>query len=62
MEFCDQSWNFTNVAPESYQICTFFATTEKLSIDVGSLHFPMFSAKCHKYEMKMRDRHKKIGK
>ena len=62
MEVCDQSWNLTNLAPESYQICTFFATFEKLSIDVGSVHFSTFSAKCHKYEMKMRDCHKKIGK
>ena len=24
MEFCDQSWNFINFTPESYQICLFF--------------------------------------
>ena len=46
MEFCYQSCNFTNFAPELYQICMcFFATTKKLSIDVGSLHFPTFSTK-----------------
>ena len=33
MEFCYQSWNFTNVVPE-------FATTKKTSIDVESPHFP----------------------
>ena len=24
MEFCLQSWNFTNFAPKMYQICVFF--------------------------------------
>ena len=46
MEFYDQSWIFTNFAPELYQICMLFATTTKLSIDVESPHFLMFSAKC----------------
>ena len=32
MEFCDQSWKFTNFSPKLYQICTFFVTTMKLSI------------------------------
>ena len=42
MEFCDQSWNFTNFAPEFYQICTFFATIKKLSIDVKGQLFQTF--------------------
>ena len=46
MEFCDQSWNFTNFAPELYQICNSFVTTKKLSSDLESPHFPMFSRKC----------------
>ena len=37
MEFCHHSWNFTNFAPELYQICTFFFTiTKKLRIYVES--------------------------
>ena len=59
MEFCDQSWNFTDFVPELYQICTFFATTKKLSIHVESPHFPMFSTKCCKYKIKKRDGHGK---
>ena len=46
MEFCYQSWNFTNFDPKLYKICIFFATTKKLNICVESLHFFMFSAKC----------------
>ena len=45
MEFCNQSWNFTNFARELYQICMFFATAMKLNIDVESLHFPTFLRK-----------------
>ena len=45
MTFWDQSWNFSNVAPELHQICTFFATIKKLSIVLESPHFPTFSAK-----------------
>ena len=52
MEFCYQSWNFTNFAPEMYVICKKFATTEQLSICVESLHFPVFSVKCRKIEQK----------
>ena len=43
MEFCYQSWKFTNFTPELYQICMLFATTKNLSIDVESLHFLMFT-------------------
>ena len=46
VEFCDQSWNFTNFAPEFYQIC--FADNKKLSVCLESLHFLTFSAKCRK--------------
>ena len=52
MEFYDQSWKFTNFAPELYQICMFFAITTKLSID---LHFLTFSAKRHKCKIEKRD-------
>ena len=45
MKFCAQSWNFTNFAPKLCQICIYWATTKKLSSDLGSLLFPMFSAK-----------------
>ena len=42
---CDQSWNFTNFAPELYQICILFVTTKKLVNDLEILHFLRFSAK-----------------
>ena len=45
MEFCDQSWNFTNFAPKFYQICIFFVTAKKLSSNLESPHFQTFSAK-----------------
>ena len=48
MEFCFQSWNFTNYAPELYQIRMFFATTKKLNIALNVRLFrcfPMFTAK-----------------
>ena len=38
----------------------FFATTEKLSIPVESLHFPMFSAKCCECKNEKRDGHGKL--
>ena len=56
LEFCDQSWNFTNFAPKLYQICTFFATTKKSRFYVESWHFLTFSAK---YKIEKRDRHGK---
>ena len=31
MEFCDQSWNFTNFVTEFYQNCILLVTTKKLS-------------------------------
>ena len=46
MEFCDQSWNFTNFAPKLCQFCMFLVTSKKLSSDLESPHFPLFSAKC----------------
>ena len=39
----------------------FFATNKKLSIDVESLHFLTFSAKCHKCKIDKRDGHGKFG-
>ena len=48
MECCDQSWNFTNFAPELYRICIFFFTTKKLCSVLESLHFLTFSTKRHK--------------
>ena len=59
MEFCDQSWNYTNFVPELYQICTFFATSKNVSIDVESLHFLMISAKCREFKINKRDGHGK---
>ena len=41
VEFCYQSWNFTNFAPELYQICSI----KKLGIDVERPHFPTFFVK-----------------
>ena len=35
MEFCDQSWNFTNFAPKF----VFFVTIKKLSSNLESPHF-----------------------
>ena len=49
-------WNFT---PELYEICKIFATTEKLSINVESLHFLMFSAKWRECKIEKRDGHGK---
>ena len=41
-EFCDQSCNFTNFAPDLYQICIYFVTTKKLSSNPKSPHFRCF--------------------
>ena len=60
MEFYDQSGKFTNFATESYQIYMLFATTKKLSIDVESQHFLMFSVKCRKCKIEKRDGHEKL--
>ena len=54
MEFCYQSWNFTNMSPKLYKICKFFANTEKLSISVER-HFSVFSAKCRECKIERRD-------
>ena len=61
----EESWkmeNFTNFAPELYQICMCFATTKKLSIDVESPPFPTFSAKRLKCHIGKRDGHGKLRK
>ena len=56
MEFCDQSWNFTNFAPTFCQICMFvFFTTKKLNSNPESAHFLMFSAKWRKCKIGKRD-------
>ena len=57
MEFCDQSWHFTNFAPKCYQICIFVVTTKILSSDLENLHFTMFSAKRHKCKIGLRNCH-----
>ena len=39
MTFCDKSWNFSNFAPNFYQMCAFFlADIKKLSIVLEGLH------------------------
>ena len=57
MEFCYQSWNFTNFAPELCKICMFFLPPLR---NVESLHFPMFSAKCRECKIEKRDGHGKL--
>ena len=63
MEFCDQSWNSTNFAPEFYQICKKkkrkIVTTKKLSSDLESPNFPRFSAKRRECKIGKRDGHGK---
>ena len=54
MKCCDQSWNFTNFAPELYQICI---TTKKLSSHLESQHF---TAKRHKCKIRKREAHGKV--
>ena len=60
MEFCYQSWNYANFAPNLYVSCMLFATTEKLSLCVECPHFPMFSAKCRECNIKKRNGHGKL--
>ena len=50
---------FNNFAPELSQIVIFLVTTKKLSSNLESLHFPMFSAKRHKCKIGKRDGHGK---
>ena len=45
IEFCDQSWKFTNFAPEFDQMCASFAAIKKFCINLENLHFPTLSAK-----------------
>ena len=59
MEFCDQSWNFTNFAPKFDQICMFFVTGKKLSSNLESPLFPMFSTKCRECNIGKRNGHGK---
>ena len=49
IEFCDQSWNFTDFTPEFYHVCFFFVDIKKLrnlDISLESPHFLTFSAIC----------------
>ena len=55
-----QSWDFTNFASKMYQICMFFATSKKLSIDVESLRFQTYSAKCRKCKIAKREDYGKL--
>ena len=59
MEFCDQSWNFTNFDPKFYQNCIFFVPATKLSSNLESPDFPTFSAKYCKCKIGKRDGHGK---
>ena len=56
MEFCDQSWNFTNFAPKFVKN---FVAAKKLSSNLESPHFPTFSAKCCECRIGKRDGHGK---
>ena len=55
MKFCNQSWNMKNFVPKFYQICIFFVSAKKLSSNLESPHFPMFSAKCCECRIGKRD-------
>ena len=44
MEFCYESWNFTEFAPKLYQICMFFATTIRYTEDAGLPYFDRATA------------------
>ena len=59
IQFCDQSWNFTNFAPKFDQICISFVTSKKLSSNLENPHFQTFSAKCRKFKIGKRDGHGK---
>ena len=63
---CQRSWNFVInhgilpiLPPNCRKYVNFFATTEKLSICVESLHFPVFSAKSSECKIKKIDGHGK---
>ena len=60
MEFCYQIVNFTYLPLNCTKFVCFFATTKKLSINVESLLFPRFSAKCHKSKIDKRNGHGKL--
>ena len=45
MEFCDQSWNFTNFALNFTKSVPFFADIGKFGISLECLHFPTFPEK-----------------
>ena len=61
MEFCDELWNFTNFAPELYQICALLLASDitKFSIGFGSPHFTTFAAKCREWDIEQGGGHGK---
>ena len=60
-EFCDQSWNLTNFTPPNCAKFVFFlVTTKKLSSDLDSPHFPMFSVKRRKCKIGKKDGQGKV--
>ena len=65
----EKSWNMKKwqKVMEFYQfspqfVLNFLITTKKLSSDLESLHFLIFSAKCHKFKIEERDGHGKLKK
>ena len=59
MEFCYQSWNFTNFAPNCTKFVRFY--TKILSINEESLQFLASSTKCCKCKIKKRDGLEKLS-
>ena len=57
MECCDQSWNFTNFAPNFYHF--FWVTAKKLSRNLESPHFLTCSTKCRVWKIGKRHGHGK---
>ena len=50
---------FTYFVPKVYKICLILVSTKKLSSDLESLHFPIFSAKCSEFKIGERNVHGK---
>ena len=59
MEFCDQSWNFTNFASLILPNLYFLVITKKLSSNLETPHFLTFSTKCRECKFGKRDAHGK---
>ena len=60
MEFCYQSWNFTNFPPKLYEMCMSFAATKKISIRVEVCIFQCFLQNASNMENDNRDGHGKL--